>query len=610
MAVLVVILLNAGFGFVTEYRAEKSIEALRKMMTPTAKVLRGGKLSEINAADVVPGDVLILEEGDRVSADGRLIEADNLSADEAMLTGESRPVNKHTRTIAPEKKVAIAERKNMVFMGTTITRGNGRAVVTATGQKTEMGEISNMLQETTDESTPLEERLEKMGNFLIVLTLAVAAVVAVTGIVTGRPIMEMVKTAIALAIAAVPEGLPAVATITLAIGEKRMAQKNALVKRLPAVETLGSTTVICTDKTGTLTENQMTVQKIIILSREIDVSGTGYGPDGRFTEAEREIDAAEDEELSLFLKAGALCSNAVLSHDEQRGWGVIGDPTEGALIAAAKKAAIDRGELEQGDNERLDELPFDSDAKFMAVLNSMPGGGTAVFLKGAPDVVLEMCEKHGSGGVETDLTKAKRQVFLDTNARLAEDGLRILAVAYKGNLSEDAGLENEIESGLVFLGFAGILDPPRPDVAGAIAEAQSAGIRTIMITGDQRDTAIAIAERIGLQKATGAESGAYPEAVTGTEMDEFTAAELSERLQETRIFARVSPRNKLDIVDALKEKNEVTAMTGDGVNDAPALKKADIGISMGQRGTSVAKEASDMVLLDEHTEVHPLPVLL
>lgn len=592
VAVIVVILLNALFGFVTEYRAEKSVEALQKMITPTAKVFRGGKLSQIEATKLVPGDIIILEEGDRISADGRLFEADNLAADEAMLTGESESVNKHTRAITTDKKVGMADRKNMVFMGTAITRGNGKAVVTGTGQKTQMGYISTMLQETEDESTPLEERLQKMGYFLIILTFIVTAIVAITGIISGRPVIEMLKTAIALAIAAVPEGLPAVATITLAIGMKRMAQKHALVKSLPAVETLGSTTVICTDKTGTLTENQMTVQEIFIPEREISITGTGYAPEGKFQEEGSEISPTPDDELSLFLKAGSLCSNAVLTHDEDKGWGMIGDPTEGALVTAAKKAGMDKEEMEESGYERFDELPFDSDAKFMAVLNNVPNSGAAIFLKGAPDVILDMCEKVSINGSEADFTQEQKEKYLKKNNHLAQKGLRVLAIAYKKGVSKAAEIEKEIEQNMVFLGFAGILDPPRPDVTRAIEEAQTAGIRTIMITGDQPGTAMAIARRIGMR-------GAQEEVITGTELDEFSIEELAERLRHNPIFARVSPKNKLDIVDALNKNNEITAMTGDGVNDAPALKKADIGISMGQRGTTVAKEASDMVLLDD-----------
>lgn len=592
IAVVVVIVLNALFGFITEYRAEKSVEALQKMITPTAKVLRDGVLSEVQAINLVPGDVIILDEGDRVTADGRLFEADNLAADEAMLTGESKPVNKHTRTITSDQKAGIADRKNMVFMGTSITRGNGKAVITGTGDKTQMGHISTMLQETQDESTPLEERLQKMGHFLIIITLVVTAIVALTGILSGKPIIEMVKTAIALAIAAVPEGLPAVATITLAIGMKRMAKKNALVKSLPAVETLGSTTVICTDKTGTLTENQMTVQEIFVSGRDISITGTGYAPEGKFQEKGSEFSASQDDELTLFLKAGSLCSNAVLTHDKKNGWDMIGDPTEGALVTAAKKAGMDKEKMEESGYERLDELPFDSDTKFMAVLNNLPNSDSSVFLKGAPDVVLDMCEKVSINGSETELTKEKKEEYLQKNNHMAQKGLRILAIAHKKGLSKDAEIENEIKQGMIFLGFAGILDPPRPDVAKAIEEAQAAGIRIIMITGDQKDTAMAIARRIGMQ-------GAQEEAITGTELDSFSDEELAQRLKNNPVFARVSPKNKLDIVGALNKNNEITAMTGDGVNDAPALKKADIGISMGQRGTTVAKEASDMVLLDD-----------
>jgi P-type Ca2+ transporter type 2C len=592
VAVFVVILLNAIFGFVIEYRAEKSVEALQKMITPTAKVLRGGQLSQIDASKLVPGDIIILEEGDKVTADGRLFEVHSLAANESMLTGEPESVNKHTRDLTDENKVGIAARKNMVFMGTAITRGNGKAVVTDTGNNTEMGQISTMLQETEDETTPLEERLMKMGYFLIIITFVVTAIVAITGILSGRPVIEMLKTAIALAIAAIPEGLPAVATITLAIGMKRMARKNALVKSLPAVETLGSTTVICTDKTGTLTENQMTVQEIVIPEREISITGTGYAPEGKFQEDGAEVDPIQDEELSLFLRAGSLCSNAVLTHDEQKVWSIIGDPTEGALVTAAKKAGLDKEEMEESGYERIDELPFDSKTKFMAVLNNVPDSEPVIFLKGAPDVVLDMCEKFSVKGSETNFTQEQKEQYLQKNNHLAQKGLRVLAIAYKKGVSKTAKIEIEIDQDMVFLGFAGILDPPRPDVAQAIKEAQSAGIRTIMITGDQRDTALAIAQRIGMRND-------QEEAITGTELDGFSVEELAERLKHNPIFVRVSPRNKLDIVDALNKNNEVTAMTGDGVNDAPALKRADIGISMGQRGTTVAKEASDMILLDD-----------
>lgn len=496
LAVLAVVALNTLFGFITEYRAEKSVEALQQMVKTTAKVLRGGRLRQIAAEEVVPGDILVFEEGDLVTADARLIEADNLAVDEALLTGESKPTSKNLTIIVGE--VALADCRNMVFMGTAVTRGNGAAVVVATGTATEVGKISDMLATTEEEPSPLEERLERTGRFLVVLTLAITAVVAGTGILGGRPWAEMLKTGIALAIAAVPEGLPAVATVTLAIGMWRMARHRALVKSLPAVETLGSTTVICTDKTGTLTENQMTLQEIVLPDRHIRIEGTGYAPEGRFLEAETPIDAAQDENLSRFLRTGTLCSNATLANEKGQ-WSVIGDPTEGALVAAAHKAGLDRDALAQAGWQRRDELPFDSDARFMAVRCSAPENGEVIYLKGAPDVVLIRCDTMRQGDTDQPLDEPARQALLQENSRMAAHGLRVLGLAYKVS-PPDGALQELTTGGLTFLGLAGIVDPPRPDVAGAIAMARAAGIRTIMITGDQADTALAIARRVGIGK--------------------------------------------------------------------------------------------------------------
>jgi len=592
IAVIFVILLTTLFGFIMEYRAEKTIEALQKTITPTAKVIRAGTMSQIDAADLVPGDVIVLEEGDSISADGRLIEADNLAVDEAMLTGESKPVSKHIDAIKPGAKIAISDKKNLVFMGTAVTRGNGKALVTATGDTTQMGHISTLLQETEDKPTPLELHLKKTGVFLIVLTLIITAIIAVAGSLSGKPIIEMLKISVALAVAAVPEGLPAVATITLAIGMRRMARKNALVKTLPAVETLGSTTVICTDKTGTLTENQMTLQNIYLPDRNIIVSGTGYEPKGVFQEDNKEINVKQDEALLLFLTAGLLGSNAVLINEDKNDWQIIGDPTEGALITAAKKAGLDIKDLEERGYKRLDEIPFESDEMFMIVLSQMPDNDREIYLKGAPNVVLEMCKDIAINGSVSLLSEEKKEELKQENIRLAKKGLRVLAIAYKNNIHNDELNKEMIENDMIFLGFAGILDPPRPDVAEAIREATTAGIRTIMLTGDQPETATAIARSIGLQ-------GAEEKVITGPEVDELPLDKLAERLRQSPVFARVSPKNKLDIIEALNKNNEITAMTGDGVNDAPALKKANIGISMGMRGTAVAKEASDMILLDD-----------
>ncbi|MCF8001896.1 MAG: HAD-IC family P-type ATPase [Halanaerobiales bacterium] len=587
IAILAVIIINALFGFITEYRAEKSVEELKKMVTTQAKVLRNGKIKEIDSKNVVPGDILIIEEGDRVTADGRLIEADNLALDESALTGESEPVSKHTDKI--EEDVPIADTKNMIYMGTAVTRGNGVAVITDTGNNTQMGEISNLLSETKDEKTPLEEKLDQLGKSLIVITLVLAGVVSLLGIINGRDIIEMLKTGIALAIAAVPEGLPAIATITLAIGMRIMAKNNALVKSLPAVETLGSTTVICTDKTGTLTENQMTVNKIYLNDKNIKVTGTGYKPEGEFKENNKVLDVDNNEDLQLFLKAATLSSNAAISQEDDL-WKVVGDPTEGALVTAANKANISKVEMEEKDYNRMDEIPFTSEKKFMAVSYIEPEDKEYIYFKGAPNVVLDKCDKYLNNNTIEDLNQKTKEKFADINHKMGREGLRVLGVAYKEKEKDD--INEDIEENLIFLGFAGIMDPPRSDVKESIATAKKAGVRTIMITGDQSDTAYAIGKMVGIGDDT-------QKPITGSQLKEYNLKELEEKIRNNSIFARVSPKDKLDIIDALNGNNEVTAMTGDGVNDAPALKKADIGVSMGQRGTAVAKEASDMVLLDD-----------
>ncbi|MBM7556355.1 Ca2+-transporting ATPase [Halanaerobacter jeridensis] len=592
-AVLAVIIFNGAFGFITEYKAEKSLAALKEVISPTAKVIRGGKTIEIEATEVVPGDILVIEEGDRVAADGRLLDADKLQINESLLTGESETVAKdHNFTV--DEEIALAERENMVYMGTSVTRGNAEVLVTGTGTDTEMGQISDMLQETEQEETPLEERLDTMGKALVKITLVVAVIVTGIGILVGQPIKEMIKTGIALAIASVPEGLPIVATITLAIGMNKMVDKNALVRRLSAVETLGSTTTICTDKTGTITENQMTLRQIILPDAEINVTGTGYEPQGEFEDADgSQLTATEKKNLDLFLQSGALCSNAAINQDETGAWKVVGDPTEGALVTAAHKAGYDKEKMEDNDYQRLEEIPFSSELKYMAVSYEIPDGDY-IFVKGAPDVVLEMCDQELTTDGKKELTEQRIDELTERNQALAQNGLRVLAVAYRADVraETEAEIEEAIESSLVFAGLAGIMDPPRQEAANAIQEAQAAGIETKMITGDQRDTAVSIAEKVGISKDSNSD-------LSGQEFDAMTTAERSSAIKTHSVFTRVSPENKLEIIDALNQNNEITAMTGDGVNDAPALKKADIGVAMGQRGTSVAKNTADIVLLDD-----------
>ncbi len=592
VAVLVVIFITAILGLIMEYRAGKSIEALQERVHEEAKVIRDGDIFNISTEKLVLGDVIVLDEGDKIPADGRIVESDELDVDESILTGEAEPVKKDTKVLKSEKKVDIADRNNMIFMGSSVLKGNGKFIVTATGNDAEIGKISKMLKETEDEDTPLEKRLEQTGQYLIILTLIITGVVAIIGYLTGKPLEEMTKTSIALAIAAVPEGLPAAATITLAIGMNRMVKKKVLMRNLPAVETLGSATVFCTDKTGTLTENEMTLQKIILDNREINISGTGYIPEGEFSEEEEALDPTKDQIISLSLKAGLLCSDAVLNKKDNGQWEIVGDPTEGALVVAAKKADYERNDLEKKYN-RQEEIPFDSERKFMAVKYKKPENSEEIFLKGAPDVVINMCDKVYEKNEMINLSEEKKEELKKENKRLAKESFRILGIAYKKeDYDNDNNFENEIEKGMIFLGFFGMKDPPRVDVKDSIEIASKAGIRTIMITGDQQETAVGIAKEIGIEINE-------EKMLKNTNMDDLSMESLEENLKNNSVYARVTPKNKLNIITALKNMNEIVAMTGDGVNDAPALKKADIGVAMGMRGTSVAKEASDMILLDD-----------
>ena len=581
-AVIIAILIAIVSGFVTEFKAQQSVRSLQNLIRTHAKVRRDGVLREVDSAEIVPGDLIFLEEGDSVTADARIVESSGLSVIEASLTGESEAVDKEP-DITFQRDIPLGDRRNMVYAGTAVARGNGYAVVTATGLHTEVGRISTLIAEQKQEKSPLEQQLNRLGTSLMIFAGVVAVVVTLFGILAGQPVYEMITIGIILAIAAIPEALPAVSTITLAIGMRTMAARNALVKSLPAVETLGSTTVICTDKTGTLTENQMTVKKIILPGMvEYEVTGSGYAPEG-------DILARTDgnkEALNELLTAGTLASNATIM--EQEGlYDVIGDPTEGGIVAVAMKGGLERSDLEANGYHRLGELPFNSADKFMATLYDTPSGNT-LFVKGAPDILLE---KSAAAPAEAAAWKEK-------NRELSESGMRVIAV---GRISDCPGesdeqalrglLSNSQGRPLELLGLFGITDPPRKDVAQAVAVAREAGIRVIMITGDHPGTALSIAAQIGISG-----SGSV---LTGREMDRLSASQLAERIRETSIFARVSPENKLQIVRALNIAEEVTAMTGDGVNDAPALKGADIGVAMGIRGTEVAKEAADMILTDD-----------
>ncbi len=583
IAIIVAIFIAVISGFVSEYKAQKSVESLQNMVKSITKVKRDSNIREIDSKSLVFGDLIFIEEGDSITSDARLIQSKNFSSIESALTGESEAIEKDHKFIA-EEDASLGDRKNMVYTGTAATRGNAYAVIIGTGMDTEIGKISSLLNNEEKTATPLEEQLNRLGKTLIFFAAIVALAVTIVGIIAGEEIYSMIKIGIILAIAAVPEALPAVSTITLAIGMRTMASHNALVKSLPAVETLGSTTVICTDKTGTLTENQMTVRAVYLSpGNSFVVEGTGYTPIGRFIKNGEEIDPKEHEALTSLITAGVLSSNATIV-EENKEFKVIGDPTEGGIIVLGKKASIERTTLEKTGYHRIGEIPFSSKEKFMATAYELEDGSKRIYIKGAPDVLIEMANAE----------KNRKEALADNNEALAKEGMRVLAIgeikAYAGDGSE-VSIREFINKGIDLLGFTGILDPPREDVKDAIKQAQDAGIRVIMITGDHPKTAQIIASQIGM--------GNTQKVITGREMDQMSVEELAQEILVTSIFARVSPENKLQIVKALNIDNEVTAMTGDGVNDAPALKGADIGIAMGIRGTEVAKDASDMILTDD-----------
>ncbi len=595
ISIVVVILLNTGIGFFTEYRADRAMEALQKLGAPEATVLRGKERRRVNAADVVPGDVLVLQEGESVVADARVAESAELRVDESSLTGESIAVTKSTDAMGDED-TPLADRENMVYKGTYVAQGNGTAVVVATGAATQIGHVSELVSGVEEEETPLEKRLDQMGRRLIGVCLAVAAVVAVSGIAQGVELARMLEAAIALAVAAVPEGLPAVATITLAVGMQRMAKRNALIRRLPAVETLGSATCVCTDKTGTLTRSEMALVRLWVPDRELEVSGSGYSPEGRFTEGEEPVEPREDPQVRPLLVIGALCNNAGLHRDDDGNWAITGDPTEAALVVAARKAGMAADDL-RNTHEELKEFAFSSSIMMMGTVNDglddqlRPNGGRALCVKGAPNVVLEHCERVlNAEGVRT-LSDSDRQGALQMNERLAADGLRMLACAYRP-VEQVPAEADETYRDLVFVGLIGIMDPPRDEARETVDLFTEAGVKTVMITGDQSATAANIATRLHIMP-----EGAP--VLTGRDLAGMDGESLVERLQEVEVFARVSPEQKVDILKGLQQRGEICAMLGDGVNDAIALKRADIGVAMGIKGTDVAKETSDMVLLDD-----------
>ena len=584
VVIAVIVLFAVALGFVQEYRAERAIEALREMAAPTATVLRDGDDTEIPARELVPGDVILLNTGDRVPADARLLEAVNLQVEEAALTGESMPIEKHTQPL-DNSELSVGDRKNMVYAGTAVTYGRGRALVAATGMQTEFGKIAQMLQTVETGKTPLQHNLDKLGAVLARAAFVVVALIVAVGLVRGQPLVEMLIFGIALAVAVVPEALPAVVTISLAIGVQKMVKRNALIRRLPAVETLGSTSVICSDKTGTLTKDEMTARQLYCAGEVIRVSGAGYAPEGEFTTPDG-APAQMTPALREMLMAGVLASDTRLIRTPGEGWDIKGDPTEGALIVAAAKAGLQKEALDAA-HPRMGEIPFSSETKRMTTLHQTENGLTA-YAKGAPEVILASCDFAATAEGSQPLDAAGREKILQQAQSMASQALRVLGIAAK----PQAELATA-EKGMTFLGLVGMIDPPRPEAKAAIAVCADAGIRPVMITGDHPVTAQAVARELGLLQSGG-------RVVTGAELEDMSDEQLLKDVEEISVYARVSPAHKLRVVSAWQERGHIAAMTGDGVNDAPALKKADIGIAMGITGTDVTKEAAAMTLTDDN----------
>jgi Ca2+-transporting ATPase len=583
-----ILVLNAILGFVQEYRAEKAIEALKKLAAPKAKVLRESKETAIEAREVVPGDILVFEAGDRIAADARVLEAMNLKIEEALLTGESVPSIKFV-TALPED-TPLADRENMAYSGTTVTYGRGKGIVVCTGMETEFGKIAEQIQEAKEEPTPLQLRLRTLGIMLGGLVLLLSAMLFAFAVFEGEPILESFFIAVALAVSAVPEGLPAVVTVALALGVRTMSKRNAIVRRLSSVETLGSTTVICSDKTGTLTKDEMTVTRVFVNGECcLDISGSGYKPDGKFSRNGDRVEPGQESALSLLLKIGCLCNHASLG--DEGGWAVVGDPTEGALLTLAGKAGMWREDLLE-QNPLIDEIPFDSTRKRMTTVHEVNGQRVA-YVKGAPEIMLGLSSMIHADGKARPLTQEYGERTLRAVHDMASDALRVLALGYRQIPPGTRVNSNDVEKDLTLVGVVGMIDPPKPGVREAIATTKKAGIRTAMITGDHELTAKAIAQQIGMLEQGGT-------VITGLELDRMSQDELDQDVENITVFARTSPEHKVRILEALQKKGHIVAMTGDGVNDAPAVKGADIGISMGIKGTDVTREASDMILADDN----------
>jgi potassium/sodium efflux P-type ATPase len=598
IVILAIVLLNAVLGYVQESRAEQAVATLQKMAAASASVIRDGQEQRIPAATIAPGDLIVLAEGDAVSADARLVHASSLTVAEAPLTGESEAVLKDINPLT--EPAGIGDRLNMVFSGTAVTRGRGKAIVTGTGMKTEMGHIARLLETTEVERTPLEREIAGIGKALgiaviVIAIVVIGAILLTSDIESTSDVVDVLLVGVSLAVAAVPEGLRAVLTVVLALGVQRMAKKNAIVKKLSSVETLGSASVICSDKTGTLTRNEMTIEKVITGSGEASITGTGYRPEGIIvTDGEPVKNQTLLQEVRDVLTGGSLSNGAMLREDIGE-WTIQGDPTDAAFLVAQRKLEGLHQEVTQR-FKRVGEVPFTSERKMMSTLqaDTRNDGDLAIVTKGAPDVLLARCTEERVAGTHRPLTDERRKAILVDVDRLADDALRTLAVAYRPVPIGVQPLEDEsIEQELIYLGLVGIIDPPRAEVRDAIVEARSAGIRVVMITGDHPKTAARIADDLNITDATSP-------ALTGTELEAMDEQQFWEKVNLVSVYARVAPEHKLRIVDALKENGHIVSMTGDGVNDAPALKRADIGVAMGSTGTDVSKEASDMILSDDN----------
>jgi Ca2+-transporting ATPase len=579
-----VVVLNALIGFIQEFRASQAIKALTTMVPSEAVTIRGGRKQSLPTTDLVPGDVVMLQSGDKVPADVRLIEARTLKVEEAALTGESVPAEKAAEPVA--RDAGIGDRRSMAYSGTLVTYGTATAVVVATGAATELGRISRMLGEASELETPLTRKLGVIAKWIALAVVVIAALLLGIGLWRGYPLADAVLAAVALAVAAIPEGLPAIITIALAIGVQRMARRRAIVRKLPAVETLGSTTVICSDKTGTLTRNEMTVQALWTPQGAYRLTGIGYAPEGELQDEDGNRVSDLPDAAAELIRCGALCNESALHRDPEAGWVLTGDPTEGALVVAARKLGLEPDRL-HSDRPRVDAIPFESERQYMATLHATPDGGGVIYMKGAPEVVARRCAGGGNGD------RLRETVVAEVD-RIAAEGMRVLAFAAKRlDTQTDRLDEADAEAGFEFLGLQGMIDPPRPEAVAAVAACKRAGITVKMITGDHAATARAIGEALGL-------TAPGDVAITGRQLAETTSEDLRRVAASHNVFARVAPEHKLRLVGALQAEGQVVAMTGDGVNDAPALKQADIGVAMGITGTAVTKEAGDMVLTDDN----------